>query len=535
MKKSGQERVKTGWVLLAAVLIVVIAGMWAVRKEGFFLDEIYSYGLANSAYQPFLENVKDGQITEHIFAREELLDYVSVAENGRFDYASVYYNQMQDVHPPLFYFLLHTVCSLFPGGFTKWAGLALNGVLFLCTILAVYALSMELVRDKRQALFTCVLYALSREALSDFLMIRMYMLLTLLTVLLALVIAKCIHKPSVPKYLLVGLIIYLGMMTQYFYVVYAFLVCAAYDIYRMLRREWKEVVCFSLPAFAGVGAMMLSFPCWYAQLHSQDTVSMDTVAENLFDFAQYAKGPLELSGWTIIGFFAGFCILVVLFLAAIGKKLLPGRMPQEALLSAEAKLVTIPALIAFFVVAIIAPYKNLRYVYHLQPLEAVFCSCGFWTLLRQCSREKAKRILLGICLLITVLAVAIRPENTYPGNAGLERELEKYPDAACVYITRENRATATSAMQQMLLFQDVCIVQQPSSTLLAQYNTGEQETLVLLIAGDGLNQLTKGEALAAVTREDEAIAWQTAQQGGYTSVELLSTQDFYQVFLLTKP
>ncbi len=535
MKKSKREGNRTGWVLLAVVLIAVIAGMWAVRKEGFFLDEIYSYGLANSAYQPFLEDVKDGQITEHIFAREELLDYVSVAENGRFDYASVYYNQTQDVHPPLFYFLLHTVCSLFPGGFTKWTGLALNSVLFLCTILAVYALSMELFQDKGQSLFTCVLYALSREALSDFLMIRMYMLLTLLTVLLALVIAKCIHTPSVPKYLLVGLIIYLGMLTQYFYVVYAFLVCAAYDIYRTLRREWKEVVCFSLPALAGVGAMMLSFPCWYAQLHSQDTVSMDTVAENLFDFAQYAKGPLELSGWTIVGFFAGFCIMAVLLLTAIAKKLLPGRMPQETLISAETKLVTIPALIAFFVVAIIAPYKNLRYVYHLQPLEAVFCSCGFWTLLRQCSRKKAKRILLGTFLLIGVLAVVIRPENTYPGNAELERQLKNYPDAVCVYITRENRATATSAMQQMLLFKDVCIVQELSSPLLARYNTGEQKAMVLLVAGDGLNQLTKGEALDAVTQADETAAWQTAQQGGYTRVELLSTQDFYQVFLLTRP
>ena len=65
------------------------------------------------------------------------------------------------------------------------------------------------------------------------------------------------------------------MMTQYFFVVYAFLLCAAYDLYLMFRREWKNAAAFSLPALAGVGGMLLTFPCWYAQLHSQDTVSLD--------------------------------------------------------------------------------------------------------------------------------------------------------------------------------------------------------------------------------------------------------------------
>ena len=63
-----------------------------------------------------------------------------------------------------------------------------------------------------------------------------------------------------PKYLLIGVTIYLGMMTQYFFVVYAFLLCAAYDLYLMFRREWKNVAAFSLPALAGVGGMLLTFP-----------------------------------------------------------------------------------------------------------------------------------------------------------------------------------------------------------------------------------------------------------------------------------
>ena len=121
-------------VALFVIVLICLCGWWAVRKEG-LLDEIYSYGLANSSYAPFLswlhggEQVANGKLPEAVFTQSEFLNYVAPQGSTRFDYASVYYNQTQDVHPPLFYFLLHTVCSLFPGSFTKWTGLGMNFVL----------------------------------------------------------------------------------------------------------------------------------------------------------------------------------------------------------------------------------------------------------------------------------------------------------------------------------------------------------------------------------------------------------------------
>lgn len=168
--------------------------------------------------------------------------------------------------------------------------------------------------------------------ISNVTMVRMYMLMTLLTILLALLVAKSLRRPSVPKYLLIGVTIYLGMMTQYFFVVYAFLLCAAYDLYLMFRREWKNAAAFSLPALAGVGGMLLTFPCWYAQLHSQDTVSLESTANNLLDLAQYPKGPLELIGWSIVGFAVGAGIMAVLTLTKLGQRWLPGKLRGTTLI-----------------------------------------------------------------------------------------------------------------------------------------------------------------------------------------------------------
>ena len=229
------KKKKTGGRAFVIVLIC-LCGWWAMRKEGFFLDEILLLRPCKqqlcSVFKlvPWWRTGGNGKLPEAVFTQSEFLNYVAPQGSTRFDYASVYYNQTQDVHPPLFYFLLHTVCSLFPGSFTKWTGLGMNFVLLGGTLAALYALGMELFADWKKALFVCALYAFNREMISNVTMVRMYMLMTLLTILLALLVAKSLRRPSVPKYLLIGVTIYLGMMTQYFFVVYAFLLCAAYDL-----------------------------------------------------------------------------------------------------------------------------------------------------------------------------------------------------------------------------------------------------------------------------------------------------------------
>lgn len=533
------SKTKKRTILLFVIVLICLCSWWAVRKEGFFLDEIYSYGLANSSYKPFLnwfyngEHSYDGKVPETIFRQQDFANYISVQQNDRFNYASVYYNQTQDIHPPLFYFLLHTVCSLFPGSFTKWTGLGLNFVLLSGTVLALYALGMELFADWKKALFVCALYALSQEAMSDVMMVRMYMPMTFLTVLLALLVAKALRKPGFALYLQIGLVIFLGLLTQYFYVVYAFLICAVYDLYLLRQREWKNVFAFSLSALAGVGGMMLFYPCWYAQLHSQNTNSLDATTRNLFDLAQYPKGPLELIGWSIVGFAVGAGIMVLLLLVKLGQKCMPKKIQPKTLIPPKVALITAPALAAFLIIAVIAPYKSLRYVYHLQPLEALFCGSGLFSVLDARSVKTKKRILQGVCVAMVVLAFVVEPERMYRGSRKVDAELEQLREAACVDIT-DDLSALTSGVPQLLNFQEVCVVPDDASALLAQYNTGKNDTLVLFIGGRGLWQFVTPAEVEGITGWDFETAWNVARQGGYTQVSLLATQEFEQIFVLTK-
>ena len=90
---------------LALVLVfIMVSGvclLFSMRKEGMFIDEIYTYGLSNNVGGPFLRDMKGGNIVDTVFSREELIDYVAVTEGEGFDFASVYYNQVNDVPPAL--------------------------------------------------------------------------------------------------------------------------------------------------------------------------------------------------------------------------------------------------------------------------------------------------------------------------------------------------------------------------------------------------------------------------------------------------
>ena len=210
---------------LLAVLALVLAVClhFCLWKSGMFIDEIYTYGLANSHFMPFIGHGEHDRIQEQIITREDFFDYLAVTDSEPgFDAASVYYNQVQDVHPPLYYWILNFCSTLARGQFSKWIGLIPDLLIYLGLLLLLYALGMELFENRLIAAGIAALYGFSQVGLSTMLMIRMYVLMTLFTVLLALLVVRELRTPSGKKELGIGLTIFAGLMTQYYFVFYAF-------------------------------------------------------------------------------------------------------------------------------------------------------------------------------------------------------------------------------------------------------------------------------------------------------------------------
>lgn len=188
LKENKKQKTKLA-ILITALCLVML--FFIGQKQGFHCDEIFSYGSSNSAYEGvfysyrektpmhfFLEEkiFQDGNIfdwakrfkyyfidnkqekDDYIYAKmlsEEMLwrtaedaqNYVETKDN-RFNYVSVYYNQLQDVHPPLFYILVHTVSSIFNNTFSKYIIFAVSLPFFIGTCILIWKI-LNLIRKKR--------------------------------------------------------------------------------------------------------------------------------------------------------------------------------------------------------------------------------------------------------------------------------------------------------------------------------------------------------------------------------------------------
>ena len=205
--------------IVSLLLIVATMFIFIGQKEGFHEDEIYSYGSSNSKYSDIFYASGDRDATNRVVneyiiedtfdetyenykyykkhpdefkaieeekikselpvwkTRDEAKDYLIVSEDEISNYISPYYHQTRDVHPPLFYFLVHFTSSLFAGTFTKYSIFLINIVFLIATCLMLRKIHLLYNREKLIIPVT-LLYGLSMGAISMTIFLRMYAMLT---------------------------------------------------------------------------------------------------------------------------------------------------------------------------------------------------------------------------------------------------------------------------------------------------------------------------------------------------------------------
>ena len=127
-------KAKHFWAV-AALLAVGLAVMllYAGRKQGYHVDELYTYELANypggfyALQDGYLDSWHDGSFYRAALSAER-----------PFAYSIPWNNQKIDVHPPLYYCLVYTAESLFPGLGLPWVGLLPNFVCLLAGAAVLY-------------------------------------------------------------------------------------------------------------------------------------------------------------------------------------------------------------------------------------------------------------------------------------------------------------------------------------------------------------------------------------------------------------
>lgn len=279
MKKTGKER-RLFWLFGILLVLQVIAALcFCMKKTGFHYDEYYSYYSSNvtMGLVPTDREWKPGS---------EIYNEFAVLPGEQFDFGTVVRMQTYDVHPPFYYLFLHGVCSLTPGIFSKWSGLALNLFFFIGSwmLLALLAWRMagagreegeqEEAADRRfrqlAVLGIILLFGFNPAVYSGIMLVRMYMLLGFWVLA-----ATWLHVRSLQErkrgwrfFVPLAAVVYLGFLTHYYFAVYLFFLAVAMEFYLLFEKaehktwgqKWKDCILYAAVVIGSLVAAVLSYP-----------------------------------------------------------------------------------------------------------------------------------------------------------------------------------------------------------------------------------------------------------------------------------
>lgn len=372
--------------IMAVAACVAVFCLFVSWKEGFHMDELLSFELANAEFNPwivttqpegrlakFVHNEIDGETfgetvgnladtvkdvlqnrgNSKLFTYKadvyeepvwidsgQFSDYITVEGRDAFNYLSVYFNVKDDNHPPLHFMLLHTVSSLFRGRVSPWMGCALNMAAVVWIMILLYKICFLLAPvfglekcGRRMGLMAALFYGLSTGALATVLLIRMYGMVTLWCVLyFYLVLEKWQDASFDKKNGRLILVTMLGFWTQYFFLFYCLLLAAVAGVCLGKGGRWRELVCFvrSMVISAIVGLAVFPFAIQDVFSSGRGVEALGNLSQGLAGYGTRLLAFGRILFQREIGYFVFllFLLLAVFLLAGWKKSAREGRRPE---------------------------------------------------------------------------------------------------------------------------------------------------------------------------------------------------------------
>lgn len=486
-----KEKIKQNWVIISVVVAILITSIcmtiFITKKKGWHEDEIFSYGSSNCNYDNVLQRFayKDSLnqlIDEKIMndnplkviqnigyylenqdefrkelgakiekevpvwkTNEQAKDYMTVSTDEILSYWSVYYNQARDVHPPLFYMLVHLVSSFYLNHFSKYIIFAINLAFYVASCCMLHKI-MKLFGKEKFSSIMILLYGLSMGAISIVMFQRMYVMLTffiLAYLYLNLKISKNSFEIDKKTKRQLTWTIFLGFLTQYYFCIYAVIVAIVMGV---ILFKNKKIDALKRYLWCHIKAAMIGIFIFPASIY-----------HIFFSYRGVAGGTAEagyigrLKEYLELIFYAfsipkelGYVITVIL-VVLLGYKIIKGKRKDVIL------VITIPVLLFTLIITKIAPYINIRYI---APIFPIICVGVVWMIssivkemvkwIKKEHYEKATTyvsILVMTCITVSISTYGLiksKPQFLYETYQKRIEIAEKYQDRKLVYVGGAN-------------------------------------------------------------------------------------------------
>lgn len=308
-------------ILLGLFIIFQIACMTIIyAKSSPSGDEWFTYGLSNTvdAESLFMDlNWIERKTNGTGWVKTELFQqYLMVDSGEEFDFAAVIFNQKRDVHPPLYYLLVHLVCSLTPNTFCLFQSGVINLFSLAGINIILWKMGELFFKSDYERLLPTFVLCVSPVTGLLFEYDRMYALLAFFCVLLTYFQLRLFDNMQNRKLLIsVTVITSLGCLTHYYFYIYllaAFITFACINV--LIEKNLKCLFpCVTAHCVGGAVALVL-YPT--AIKHMLFGYRGEQIIESLFEnklegFITYGK---LIDKYCFNGHFLSFVIVTVLLI-----------------------------------------------------------------------------------------------------------------------------------------------------------------------------------------------------------------------------
>ncbi len=479
---------KYGCLLLTFFVLSGIMFFYIGKKQGFHEDEIFSYGSSNYKYDNvyrsygyaqanmdyFWQVVWTGSLTQRIghsfnywFHQEnyqesfdttlkeevptwkektDALDYLTISKvEDIFSFFSIWLNQTLDVHPPMFYNLVHIYSTLFYQHFSKYIIFYLNLTFFLLTLVGICKIMAILDREKYK-LPVLILYGASMGAISTVMFQRMYMMMTAFGVWYLYYVLKYLKTKDWHRKdsFLFGFIIFLGFLTQYYFCIYVVLTFLVTSIILFQKKDYKKW-CKLLEIHVSAALIgILLFP--------------SSIEDIFFSYrgiggsTERTKTTLQMLLYFLKSFSTAFSI-PILFMILLGLFFLGLFINKRKHITYDFYILFIPIPLFLIIVSKISPFLGenytSRYIMMLYPIVAIFLGyvIGF------ISKKHTEKIVLIFVLILSIYGLLeFTPTYLYQDYGKALELAEEKKDDYFIYIF-DNYFTHLSSLPEFTIYQ----------------------------------------------------------------------------------
>ena len=249
------------------------------KKQNFHSDELWSYGFAASSEGAYIymndEQTEEKNFNEWI-STDVMRDYIVVDSDEVFDYKSVYNNCAADIHPPIYFFVLHFVLALFKGTWSKWYAFVINLIAF--AIMQVFLLkTIKLIsKEKGFALMCMTYFGFTMGAVNITIYLRNYALGTAFVMMYIYFTARlfydeddCFWKNTVKA----GISLILAVLTVHLSMFFAFVFTAFSCICFLIKKKVVTAVRYGYSMLIAALFSIVLFPATIPHLFTSGEIA----------------------------------------------------------------------------------------------------------------------------------------------------------------------------------------------------------------------------------------------------------------------